>query len=105
MNRKNAKEIANIITNEQLMQMFINAKNNIVNWTEISKINKGCTVGTAWNILAKDFDINVNYHILTKINMIREFGNYLPTIFKVTKNKKIKNIRIVHQEPNFDKFI
>ncbi|MCK9416585.1 hypothetical protein M0Q97_08020 [Candidatus Dojkabacteria bacterium] len=35
------------------------------------------TKGVSWNILAKDFDVNANHHILAKINMVREFGEFL----------------------------
>ena len=74
MNRHIARKIAETITNEQLQQMFETAKSKITNWTQVSNVNKGITKGVAWNVLAKDFDVNKTHHILAKINMIREFG-------------------------------
>lgn len=105
MNRNISKQIAEKITNEQLLQMFINAKNNIKDWNVVSNVNKGLTKGTAWNILAKDFNVNIYYNNLTKINMIREFGEYLPEELKIKNVKNVSVITLIHQEPNFDKFI
>lgn len=101
MNRSDSKKIAYSITNEQIAQMFNNAKNNIKDWTKVSNCNKGMTKGTSWNILAKDFDINKNYHILAKINFVREFGDFLPDELKIKKNKNKNSCDIIHQEPKF----
>jgi hypothetical protein len=57
--------------------------------------------GSAWNILASDFDIETNYHNLAKVNMVREFGEFLPNYLKPFKETKTKNINVVHQEPRF----
>lgn len=101
MNRKDARKIAETITNEQIQNMFNNAKSKINDWTKVSNVNKGITKGVSWNILAKDFDINTKYHILTKTNMIREFGEFLNEQIKPKKvDKKILNPPI-HQEPKF----
>ena len=100
MNRTDARKIAESITNEQLQTMFDTAKIKIIDWTKVSCVNKGMTKGVSWNILAKDFDVNINHHILAKTNMIREFGEFLPDELK--PKKKIKNkIITVHQEPKF----
>lgn len=96
MQRHIAKQIAKSITNEQLLQMFNNAKESIKDWTKVSNVNKGMTKGMAWNILAKDFDITKNYHILAKTNMVREFSEYLPEELKPKKKEK-QNITPVHQ--------
>ena len=104
MNRPDAKKIADTITNEQLLQMFNSAKENITDWTKISNVNKGMTKGAAWNILAKDFDVSKKYHNLAKINMIREFGEYLPKELKPVKYKRHSSKPPIHQEPNFDNF-
>jgi hypothetical protein len=102
MNRNIARQIAETITNEQLQEMFETAKTQITNWSKTSSINKGMTVGTSWNILASDFDVNYNYHIMAKTNMIREFGEFLPTNIKPKqKNKKSKNTPVIHQNPVF----
>jgi hypothetical protein len=101
MNRQLAKNIAQTITNEQLKQMFDRAKELIADWTVVSNVNKSFTKGVAWNILGKDFDVNKTYHILAKINMIREFWEFLPNELK-QKEKKSKNFqKPFHQNPEF----
>lgn len=40
MNKQTARKIAQIITNEQLLEMLNNAKENIKDWTVVSKVNK-----------------------------------------------------------------
>jgi hypothetical protein len=93
MNKKDSKIIAETITNEELLDMFNNAKENITDWTK----------GVSWNILAKDFDMNHKYHILAKTNMVREFGEFLPDQLKPQKiNKQSSNNPPVHQEPKFN---
>ena len=99
MKRYEARNIAETITNEQLRQMFETAKVKIKDWTKVSKVNKGMTIGTSWNILAKDFDINKKYHMLAKTNMIREFGEFLPEELKPLKKKVAKQTKPIHQEP------
>jgi len=102
MNRKDSKEIAEIITNQQLKQMFERAKLEIKDWTQTSIVNKTMTKGTAWNVLAKDFDENYNYHIMAKINMVREFGELLPEELKPIKESYIKDTsEPYHQDPIF----
>jgi hypothetical protein len=100
MKRSDVRKIAETITNEQLQQMFNEAKIKIKDWTKISNVNKGMTKGVAWNILAKDFNINLRYHILAKTNMIREFGEFLPNELKISHKKTYSiNPLPVHQEP------
>ena len=106
MNRTLAKKIAETITNEQLGQMFKSAKENIKDWTKVSSVNKGMTKGAAWNILAADFDLSHCYHILAKINMIREFGEFLPEelVKKYASPKKLEPVAPIHHSPKFDGF-
>lgn len=101
MNKPDAKKIAQKITNEQLQEMLNNAKISIKDWTKVSNCNKGMTKGSAWNILAKNFDVNVNHHILAKINMIREFGEFLPEDLKPEKKTRKKYDNLIHQDPQF----
>ena len=101
MNRSDAKKIAETITNEQLKNMLDTAKSSIKDWTKVSIVNKGLTKGTAWNILGKDFDITYKYHILAKQNMIREFGEFLPSELKIKKPKKPYPNTVIHQDPIF----
>lgn len=103
MNKHDARKIAETVTNEQLKEMFDNAKTGIKDWTKISSVNIGMTKGTAWNILAKDFNVEQDYHILAKTNMVREFGEFLPYGLrsKPTRNK-LNIIKPVHQDPLFN---
>jgi len=102
MNKYDARKIAETITNEQLQQMFENAKAKITDWTKVSNVNKGLTKGAVWNILIKNFDVNIKYHILAKINMVREFGEFLPDELKPQRsNRQFSDKPTVHQEPKF----
>lgn len=98
MNRSDAKRIAGTITNEQLKEMFDTAKSKITDWTKVATVNKGLTKGTAWNILAADFDVKAKHHIMAKTNMVREFGEFLPNSLKPKKQKR-KLIPPTHQDP------
>lgn len=105
MNRTDARKIAETITTEQLYQMILTAKNRIADWGKVSIINKTLSVGTAWNVLCKTFDKDISNHSnLYKINLIREFGQYLPEELKPKKKAKIPTTIFVHQEPNFENF-
>lgn len=77
MNRHQAKELAQTATPQQLKQMFINAQNNIKDWTKPSRVNKGLTKGTAFNILSACIK-DTSRDKLAITNMIHEFGEYLP---------------------------
>jgi hypothetical protein len=102
MNKTNAKKIAETITFEQLSKMFINAQLDIVNWEEISAVNKCLTKGAAWNILFKGLTPNIMSQKLAIKNMIWEFGDHLDDDLKIKPNKKIKqDIDVFHQEPDF----
>jgi hypothetical protein len=101
MNRTDAKKIAETITNEELGEMFTNAKANISDWTKVSNVNKGMSKGAAWNILASDFNIDMKYHNMARVNMVREFGEFLPNHLKPAKKTKTTSINVVHQEPRF----
>ena len=101
MNRKDAKNIAEVITNEQIERMFANAKAQIKDWGSVSVVNKGMTKGTAWNILTKAFDPDKNIHLLSKQNMVREFGNFIKDEFDLPKKSK-STITPHHQEPVFE---
>ena len=101
MNRNDAKKIAETITNEELARMFAAAKVGINDWTKASSVNKSLDKGAAWNILAKDFDMDVPHHILAKVNMIREFGEFLPDELKPRRKSKIITNITIHQKPIF----
>ena len=105
MNRNDARKIAETITNEQIQEMFNNAKGKIMDWTKVSNCNKGITKGVAWNILAKEFDTTKQHHILAKTNFVREFGEFLPNELK--PKKKVNGYMCgkinspIHQNPEF----
>ena len=101
MNKKDARKIAETITNEQLQEMFEIAKVKITDWTKVSNVNKGMTKGVSWNILAKDFDVNAEHHILAKTNMVREFGEFLPDELKPQKKVRQFQTPTTHQDPEF----
>lgn len=101
MNRLQARKLAETITNDQLKQMFKYAKEGIKDWTKVSSCNKGITKGVGWNVLAKDFDVNHNYHILAKTNMIREFGEFLPYRIRHQETKKKDQTKPIHHDPIF----
>ena len=102
LSRKKAKELINIVSNEDLKEMLENAKKNISDWTKTSSINRSMTIGVSWNILGENFNVEERHSDLGKINMIREFGEFLPEKY-VTKNNKASNTsrKITHQEPKF----
>lgn len=103
MNRKDARKIAEEISNDELMEMFKRAKQEINDWETVSRTNKGLSRGVAWNILASDFNPKQNYHIMAKQNMIREFGEYLPDYLQPTKRsqKPKSDGSYTHIEPDF----
>lgn len=98
MNRNEARELAETTSEEDLKQMFLNAQSKISDWTEVSRVNRGMTKGTAFNILSKA--TGKPTHILGKTNMIWEFGEYLPNYQKKEKAKRLE-VKPVHQEPKF----
>ena len=103
MNRTDARKIAETITNEQLQEMFNNAKEKITDWTKVSDVNKGITKGVGWNILAKDFDVKHDYHILAKTNMVWEFGDFLPDELKLKKQSRQSPFQSpTHHDPIFN---
>jgi hypothetical protein len=102
MNRTDAKKISEKITNDQLMEMLNGAKAGTIDWTKQSIVNKGLTKGVAWNILGKDFDVSKKYNSIVKINMIREFGEFLPNNIKPKRKEPKKITRTpFHQDPIF----
>lgn len=102
MNRNEANRIADTITNDELAEMFQRAKAEIKDWRKPSQVNKCMTLGTSWNILAKDFNPAKEYSNLAKTNMVREFGDHLPRYVKNRKAKSSSDQRpLTHQDPIF----
>lgn len=102
MNKRDARKIAETITNEQIQEMFDRAKTSIKEWTAVSVVNGGLTKGVAWNILASDFDVTQEYTGLAKTNMVREFGDYLPyELMPEKKSRKKSKKTLTHEAPVF----
>ena len=99
MTRAEAKKLAEKASVADLKYMFVNAYAQIRDWQRPSKVNKGMTVGAAFNILSK-CSIDSNTHMLVRVNMIREYGEYLPDYEPPVKKSK-NNPIIHHEEPNF----
>ena len=104
MNKHEAKQLAETVTLDNLKAMFHNAKQNITDWARISRVNKGATIGTTYNILAFEPDRYASIdeiHIIARKNMIWEFGEYLPDYEKAVAKTKTGQTTVVHQEPKF----
>lgn len=106
MNRAYAEIVVKTITKEQLKQMVLNAKDNITDWKKPSVVNLSATIGTTWNILTpwvfKEFFLN-NIGHSHMVNLIREFGEYLPEELKPILHKAPNvEYELVHQEPIFN---
>jgi len=80
--------------------MLNGAKTGIKDWEKTSICNKGFTKGVAWNIFGNNFDVNHDYHILAKTNMIRAFGEFLPDELKPIKGRK-EFQKPIHHDPIF----
>lgn len=104
MNKNEARELADLITEAEMTQMFENSKVGIKDWTKVSRINKSMSIGTAWNILYgafKEIEFSQN-HGIGKRNMIFEFQDFLPKhLIPEKKAKKKPDVKITHQEPKF----
>jgi len=102
MTRTEIKRTAENISNQEIYNMLKRAKESITDWTVISKCNKGMTKGVAWNILTKAFDIDADLHILHKMNLIREFGDFLSPEHKPARKSKVASVNPTHQNPQLD---
>lgn len=107
ISKAEAFEIANDITNDDLEVMFLNTMKGIDDWGEMSNVNKGLTKGTSWNIFAHQFNPELKYSYITKCNMVREFGDFLPDELRLKKvpSKTEVRVKTIHQEPNFSNWV
>lgn len=97
LNKKQVRAIADTVTNQQLFEMFNAAQKLIVDWTKVSRISANITKGTAWNMLAANFNVNQEYSISEKREMVLEFGEFLTNDIKYNADQN--NPR--HEEPKF----
>src|SRR5688572_22082351 len=104
MNRHEAKKLAETVTLEDLKSMFRNAQEKVTDWTRISRVNKGATIGTTYNILAFEpnrYSSIDEVDLIARKNMIWEFGEYLPGYEKTVTKSKSGKTTPVHQAPVF----
>jgi len=106
MNKKDAKIVAETITDDQLAAMFENAKTAVTDWRKPSHVNPSISLGAAWNIyypcLVKRMRPIVLPHV--KTNMVWLFGDYLSDELKPDKksNSRKPAVDIFHPEPIFE---
>jgi hypothetical protein len=100
MNHVRAKRIADVVKNEEILQMLLKAQKHITGWEEPSKLNKGISKGICWNILTKDFNVKNKLHPMVKINLLKEYGEYLEGYGEEPPPKK-RPTKVPHQEPIF----
>lgn len=100
-NRYESKDLAEQVTDEDLVAMFENAKVKVTDWTVRSTLNKGMTKGAAYNILKL---VSAKSHKVGISNAIREFGEYLPEPILALIKRKGKPIlpKAYHEDPKFD---
>jgi len=101
MKKSDAKQIAETITNEQILEMFNKAKVGIKDWTQTSACNKSVSKGVAWNVLASNFDVKYQYSDLAKTNMVHEFGDFLQDNLKPKSAVMRDPPSVYHQDPVF----
>ena len=101
MNKKEAKELTEKITNAQISDMLNKAKAGIKDWTKPCKANKTLSRGVHWNTFAKVFDSKNENNAMLKYRLIQEYGEFLPKELQPIKKKKIE-VKTFHQDPIFD---
>jgi hypothetical protein len=102
MKRSDAKNIADIITDEQIKQMLNRAKEEVKDWTRPSKDNKGLSRGSHWNIICKGFENITTFSHIHKYRIIREYNEFLPDEIKQKFTKKQVIIqKPIHHDPIF----
>jgi hypothetical protein len=104
MTKKYARELAKIITNEQLADMLIEAAHEVPDWTKPSRSHKGLSRGTNWNLFCKDFDPAKKYSEMRKYRTIEEFGEYAHKDLQEVKVEK-KEHKVNHQEPDLKEWL
>lgn len=76
------KELAEYISNDDILFMLKSAKKNI-NWNTMSRANKGISRKGFWNMFCTDFEPTKQYPPIIKYRLLEEFGEYLPEIYKL----------------------
>jgi hypothetical protein len=97
MNRVDARKLAEILPIQDLKFMIVNAYALVRDWSKVSQVNKGMTIGATFNLLTNGF--SEKSHPIVKTNLIREFGEYLPEDKKPIKRIKQVNNKVHHEDP------
>lgn len=92
MNKQSAKQTLSNLTVRDIEDMFENAKSEITCWTVPSIVNPQFSKGAVWNILYPSVGAVTEGAIVCKsaavVNMVREFGHFLPEEKKLSAYKK-----------------
>lgn len=108
MNKATCRKLAEIIKNEDVLEMLKAARNGIKDWTVASRLNPAMSKGYAWNILAANFDVSVEHHAVILKNILCEFGDwltikpYMEPYFPKPK-EHYKGI-VHHKDPDFSNY-
>lgn len=105
LTKKQCRELADRITNDEILQMLESAKSNISNWSKPSNNSARISKGKIWNMLAANFDIDYPYSDLAKFKLLLEFGEYIPAHLREYKQPKFKakeDKQVMHEEPIFE---
>ena len=105
MNKANAKLTAPNLTPKDILEMFEAAKAQIKDWTVVSNVNVSLSKGAAWNVLYPSRNSITQRHLdhayIPAVNMIREFGEFLPEGKKASTPKHRVEVVCHHQDPTF----
>jgi len=89
MNRTEATRLAEIATREQINKMLTTARAEIENWQAPSHLNKSMSRGAMFNIFLEcDLEKRTTCARLSRINMLREFGEYFPNYQQPARIKR-----------------
>lgn len=105
LSKKECKKSAETISNQGLKEMLDSARDNVEDWKKSSDINKRMSKGTAWNMFAKDFDVEEVYSTVLKLRLLQEFSEFLPSYLRPKKEFKKpekKESSIKHEAPIFE---
>jgi len=98
MTRAMAKEMAHKTTMQQIIEMLVKAKEQIKDWKQPNRMNKGLSNGAVFNIMAVGIKNNAEWNWLAKTNAIHAFGEY-HELFEQFQTKKKPSRGVFHQEP------
>lgn len=95
-----ARELAHQTSDADVKIMLKTAREKVKDWKQPSNINPLMTIGYSFNIFAKALVAvrDKHLHLLTKVNLIREFGKYLPNYKPPKKTLKIQR-EPIHSNP------